>query len=644
MKHTIAKSFAAAAALCLTVVGCSTLQEDKGVSESRDIKFSASIGSFQVKATDTAFENGDAMGLFAENKVKAENIKLTWQDGALTPETPVRWGWDQLVDESALFYAYYPYTAQPVFVEDYVKYLEFSVQTDQSTHAAYTASDLMTASTYATPAEGTVNFAFVHRMAKLVLTVDNRLNDPVKEVYVGNVQTTGHYDIARSQDYYSLGERGSIKAGEGVTAEGAKAWSVILPSQDCQITLMLVTESGKEYVYKSENYVYFGAARRYSAQVILDETAISASFSATVYDWIDSGDFWFTQPNPIFDGNWTMIGTFGGSNWDRDLAMNQDGNTWYSTEVVLHAGNEFKFRKDYAWEVDFGAQAGSTVSGNWGSINLVQAGSNFFVEEGGIYNIYLYLDEGYMYFWKTGELPAVEGTQIWSGAKIVEGWNFNEKNSYFGDEDVWVKEGLKVGDEIRVYYERNPFVYMGYWEFLVAPKTWNVQTNYYSKDYNYSCGYVPLYVTEQWYKELTDVQGWGGALVCIGEGVVITAISFGEPNTPPATNGWSLIGSIMGSSWDKDFEMTSYADMGYDGSWSIEITYNEGDEFKFRKNGNWSDGDLGAGSDWTVSGDSNYAMVLSDGGKNIMLPQAGQWLLWLDVNNKTLSATYQETK
>ena len=637
MKHT--------AALCLTVVGCSTLQEDKGVSENRDIKFSASIGSFQVKATDTAFENGDAMGLFAEDPVAVENVRLTWQDGALTPETPVQWGWDQLVDESALFAAYYPYTAEPAFREggDY-DYLEFTVQTDQSTHAAYTASDLMTASTYATPAEGTVNFAFVHRMSKLVLTVDNRLEDPVKEVYVGNVQATGYINIVKSQDYYTdYVDAVSIKAGEGVTTDGTKAWSVIIPAQNCQITLMLVTESGKEYVYKSEHNVYFAAARRHTAHVILDETAISTTFSATVYDWMDNGDFWFKQPNSLLDGEWTMIGSFGGSNWDRDLAMNHDGNTWYA-EVILHAGNEFKFRKDYAWEVDFGAQEGSTVSGNWGTINLVQAGRNFIVEEDGIYSIALYLDDGYMYFWKTGELPAVEGTQIWSGAKLLEGWDFDEKNGYFGDEDVWVKEGLKVGDEIRVYYERNQFVYMGYWNFLVAPKTWNVQANYSSNEYNYSYGYVSLYVTEQWYKELTDVQGWGGALVCIGEGVVITAISFGEPSTPPATNGWSLIGSIMGSSWDKDFEMTSYADMGYDGSWSIEITYNEGDEFKFRKNGNWSDGDLGAGSDWTVTEDGNYAMVLSDRGKNIMLPQAGQWLLWLDTNNKTLSATYQETK
>lgn len=641
MKHTIAKYFAAAAALCLTVVGCSTLQEDKGVSESCDIKFSASIGSFQVKATDTAFENGDAMGLFAENKVKAENIKLTWQDGALTPETPVRWGWDQLVDESALFYAYYPYTAQPVFVEDYVKYLEFSVQTDQSTHAAYTASDLMTASTYATPAEGSVNFAFVHRMAKLVLTVDNRLNDPVKEVYVGNVQTTGHYDIARSQDYYSLGERGSIKAGEGVTAEGAKAWSVILPSQDCQITLMLVTESGKEYVYKSENYVYFAAARRYTAQVILDETAISASFSATVYDWIDSGDFWFKQPNTQFDGEWSMIGTIGGSNWDRDLILVQTENEWFA-DVTLHAGEKFKFRMDASWDVNFGAPEGAAnLSGKQGKISLVQGGADFMVEEDGLYLVYINLEEGYMgYYNRT--LPEAEGTKVWEGVVLVTDWISHG----FGTPDMWIANGLKVGDEIRIYYEAHNFDHKNYWQFQVADGHFSQTNKFDNYYYNFNFGYVSIPVTESWYNALTNVEGADFGMYILGDNIVITAITIAEASITPVT-GWSVIGSIMGYTWDDahDFPMENWADWGQANRWAINITSKVGDEFKFRMDGDWAE-NLGKNSDWTITedpygtGSYYFTCPLVQDGPNIQLPFDGNWDLILNTDDNTLTAIY----
>jgi len=629
MKHTIAKYFAAAAALCLTAVGCSTLQEDKGVSESRDIKFTASIGSFQVKATDTAFENGDAMGLFAEEPVEAQNVRLTWQDGALTPETPVQWSWNQLVDESTLFYAYYPYVAEPVFREgDGNNYLEFTVQTDQSTHAAYTASDLMTASTYATPAEGTVSFAFVHRMAKLVLTIDNRLQDPVKEVYVGNVQTTGHYDIARSQDYYSLGERGSIKAGEGVTAEGAKAWSVILPSQNCQITLMLVTESGKEYVYKSENYVYFGAARRHSAQVILDETAISASFSATVYDWIDSGDFWFKQPNPMFDGPWSIIGTVYGTTWDTDFYMSQvDYAVWYY-RLAYHEGELFKFRYDSGWSFDYGiAETKPLEEGNHALVAGNLGGQNIQLARSGLYEVYLDLDNSVMHVWWAGELPTVEGTVIWEGSQQLSDWSGYQ----LGSEKAWVDNGAQIGNVVRVYYEANNSgqfqIWSGHWE------NWGL--DYFVES---GAGYVSFVINDYIYSCMTSIDDWGGALAVQGENVTITAITLTEGSQ--SSGAWSLIGSIMGSSWDKDFEMTDW-EAGY---WSIDFVYNDGEDFKFRKNGNWQDGDLGAGSDWTVNESGGYFMNLAQGGKNITLPKAGQWSLWMNVNDKTLSATYQETK
>ena len=529
MKHTIAKYFAVAAALCLTAVGCSTLPEDNGTTESRDIRFSASIGSFQVKATDTAFENGDAMGVYAADPVNAENVRLTWQDGALTPETPVQWGFKQLVDESTLFSAYYPYAAEPEFVDanENVQYLVFSVQQDQSTHAAYTASDLMTASTYAAPAEGTVNLTFIHRLTKLVLSVDNRLEDPVKEVYVGNVCYTGYYDIAHTQEYSYGSERTSIKACEGFAADGEKAWSVIIPSQSCKITLMLVTESGKEYTFKSENDVYFGPARSYMGQVILDETSISTSFSANVFDWVDSGGFWFKQPNPLFEGQWALVGTLYGTAWDRDF--NLQGSTDYLyTNVVLHAGDEFKFRKDGSWEVNFGA-ADITAVGekyNWVGYDISQGGQNFVVQEDGVYRVELYLENGRVFLGWQEDLPTPEGTPIWSGGVYMNDWNYEEAiNNSFATEDVWVNNNLQVGDAINIYY--NAFPYYDFWIFQVYDGHFalNNGTLFESYNYNFMTGHVTLNVDEQWYNALTNIQDWGSALVIMGQNVAITDIT-----------------------------------------------------------------------------------------------------------------------
>ncbi|MBR3406930.1 MAG: fimbrillin family protein [Bacteroidales bacterium] len=641
MKHTIAKYFAAAAALCLTAVGCSTLQEDKGVSENRDIRFSASIGSFQVKATDTAFENGDAIGLYAGDHVKAENVRLDWKDGALTPETPVQWGFNQLVDESTLFSAYYPYTAEPqIATDEGGLYLAFSVQKDQSTHAAYTASDLMTASTYATPAEGTVNFTFIHRLSKLVLTVDNRLNDPVKEVYVGNVYADGVFDIVHSQNYGSTGEPSSVKACEGVTAAGEKAWSVIIPSQSCLITLTLVTESGKEYTYKSEYNVYFAAARRYTAQVILDETAISTSFLANVYDWIDNGGFWFRQPNPLFEGQWALVGTLYGTAWDRDFNL-QGSPEYLYTDVVLHAGDEFKFRKDGSWDINFGA-ADITAVGekyNWVGYDISQGGQNFVVQEDGVYRVELYLENGRVFLGWQEDLPTPEGTPIWSGGVYMNDWNYEEAiNSSFATEDVWVNNNLQVGDAINIYY--NAFPYYDYWIFQVYDGHFalNNGTLFESYNYNFMTGHVTLNVDEQWYNALTNIQYWGSALVIMGQNVAITDITLVKPYRP-AEGEWTIIGNIYGSSWDQDFQMTDQSAAGFPGCWSAVLDYNNGEEFKFRQSGTW-DVNLGIDGGWTDTGNNTYSATMIPNGPNIMLPMEGQWTLMLNTVENTLSATY----
>ena len=411
MKY-IAKLFAAAAALSFVVAGCSALQEENGLSEKREIKFTASVGSFQVKATDTAFENGDAIGLFAYYPVSVSNVRLTWQDGTLTPETPVYWGSDQLIDESAVFFGYYPYDAEN---DDNGRYLYFTVKEDQSTHAAYTASDLMTASTYATPAEGNVNLNFVHRLSKLVLTVENRLgDDPVKEVYVGNVAMEAEVDMVYSQNYGYGGDRGIIKAGEGViptkaeTGGEQQAWSVIIPPQDCQPTIMVVTESGKNYVYQTDNWIYFTAACRHYGHVIIDESSISTTFSADIVDWYDMGDFWFKQDNPgKYLGDWAVIGNIQGTAWDTDFWMKQSDEYTWTTIIEYRAGEEFKFRMNGDWAVNFGAEY-SVVMGDWWYATAMEDGANIRIEYDGIWCVNLNVKNREFWTYRVGDLPEEE--------------------------------------------------------------------------------------------------------------------------------------------------------------------------------------------------------------------------------------------
>ena len=58
-----------------------------------------------------------------------------------------------------------------------------------------------------------------------------------------------------------------------------------------------------------------------------------------------------------------------------------------------------------------------------------------------------------------------------------------------------------------------------------------------------------------------------------------------------ATSTWSLIGTLSGSNWDRDFEFKSAGDWHA----AFDVTVTATDEFKFRQNRSW-DFNFGAGA------------------------------------------------
>lgn len=392
MKNTITKLFAIAALAGTVLAGCSSLKEESGKAEQKKINFTASIGSYQVKATDTAFEEGDVIGLFAEHPVGVQNLPMTWSNGSLVPETPVYWGSNQFVDQASAFYAYYPYSAvqNDIYVEG------FTVQEDQTTHEGYTASDLMIASTLASPSEGTVNLNFIHRMTKLVFHVENRLTDEnVAAITVGNVYVSANGDFGLDGEIHSTGNPGSVKAGKIVLETGETAWqAIIAPYQYVKPAILITMESGKEYVYNADDEVYFSPSRCYNATVVIDETSVSTDFTSNITDWWDGGWFWFSQnvPSP-YDGEWSLIGTIYDTMWDTDFQMENWGdNIWY-TRLTYYEGQEFKFRMNWDWTINLGgvtaADGGLQTVLQEGDNALSQDGPNLMLPATGYYDILL---------------------------------------------------------------------------------------------------------------------------------------------------------------------------------------------------------------------------------------------------------------
>lgn len=365
-------------------------QESDTAFTGRKITFTSSLGTFQVKATDTAFEDGDQVGVFALGTTQFLNMKLTSQGGALVSETPLYWSERQGENEYNSFIAYYPYAPG---VEDGQEYsIDFTVQPDQSTHANQTASDLMIANTQAAPSGGPVHFNFTHKLSKVVLYIDNQLDSEISEVYMGNLlgRVKAGVDAYAAEAY---GDRGIIKAGK-VSVNGAEAWSLIVVPQKAYPVLMITTVDGKQYTYNVEEEVSFVSARRYNALVAINDNTISTDFTAEITDWIDDADIQFGQggsePQPVENGAWAIVGDIPGAyTWSRDLWLDYIEDGSYFGYINYIEGCSFKFRMNGDWnQGDLGyGSVEKLIDGE--PIQLADGGSNITLPQSGLYFIAL---------------------------------------------------------------------------------------------------------------------------------------------------------------------------------------------------------------------------------------------------------------
>ena len=172
----------------LLVGGCT--KSDDEITSSKEMRFVAEYPSV-TRATSSAFETGDVMGIFVtqhEGDVAlplqvsgnyANNSKGTF-DGSKWSNSPSIFWAEGKFD----IYAYYPY-GKPASVDEYT----FTVALDQSTPktadalSGYEASDFLWAKAEGVSQMGTVPLTFNHRLSKIVVNLIKG------EDYAGEVPT-----------------------------------------------------------------------------------------------------------------------------------------------------------------------------------------------------------------------------------------------------------------------------------------------------------------------------------------------------------------------------------------------------------------------------------------------------------------------
>ena len=216
---------------------------------------------------------------------KSEHNNVAWtvaSDGTLNNATPIYWA-----NTPATITAYHPYNPDWIGTSH-----TFSVCTDQSTEANYRNSDLLWTSKSANKADGMVTLNFVHKLAKINITLSSNdvtdLSGAIISICGTNTSTNFNPTTGKLSGASTIAE---IKAGI-TTSSAYTASAIIVPQTIAAGTQFIKVNLGeKEFNYKLEADKEFLSGYRYNCKVNLkDESIFFELESGNIADWGTTGE------------------------------------------------------------------------------------------------------------------------------------------------------------------------------------------------------------------------------------------------------------------------------------------------------------------------------------------------------------------
>ena len=234
-------------------------------------------GQLQAGLYMVNYQGGHPDDLLAANNY-VNNQLLTWTNDGWTTSTPIYWN---DMETQADFYAYAPYQAS---VSD-ARGLSFSVQTDQSTAAAFAQSDFLWGKVDGqSPTDGNFSLTLSHMFSQLTVTVtaeagfdDNELQASDVSVYFGGSKTSCTIDIASGLST-PVGSANEVKllSGNDLTYK-----AVLIPQQVPFSNLIKVDWRGNTYTL--QNSYTLEAGRQYNITIRLKKT--KSGFDVGIVGW-----------------------------------------------------------------------------------------------------------------------------------------------------------------------------------------------------------------------------------------------------------------------------------------------------------------------------------------------------------------------
>ena len=258
-----------------------------------EIKISPSVS--ESRATDYGFEQGDCIGLYVVNYSgntpgtllttgnHVDNMRFTY-NSTWTPDTPVFW---DNGDTHADFYLYYPYSA----VES-VTAFPFAVKADQSTEAAYKASDLMVGkAANVSPTEAAVVIPAGHVMSRAIIYLEagngftkESLANSAISVNINGVKCHSTVDLSTGA-VTPVGEATSVST--FYTDNSYKA--LIVPQTVAEGNLITVNVDGTDFNLNKS--FKFESAKSHKFTIVLSKTSsgINVNINPWDEDEVDNG-------------------------------------------------------------------------------------------------------------------------------------------------------------------------------------------------------------------------------------------------------------------------------------------------------------------------------------------------------------------
>lgn len=289
------KRYIGLAALALLVMGCE--KEDSYQVEEGAMRIEV-LHPSATRATETAFESGDVIGLYATEYAGEEaaplqisgnwanNMATTYNGSAWTPAKKIFWSENKMD-----VYGYYPYMV-PTSIDEHL----WSVQLDQSTPettdalSGYEASDFLWAkATGVAQADGDVQLQFKHRCSKLVIKLVkgpdySGVLPTESELYIHSTVPTATLDFVNGAvTKYIYGDMATIKARR---VDDATFEAIIVPQHmETRRPFLEYIANGVSYLYEST--FVFKAGKLHTLELTINSNSdqIEIEVGGEVTDW-----------------------------------------------------------------------------------------------------------------------------------------------------------------------------------------------------------------------------------------------------------------------------------------------------------------------------------------------------------------------